>query len=206
MDRVKLKTKAKELIKDNKWYIWKPTVMFSLVVFAIGFVISFIAFLISEKTGTIVGSIFGSCISIIESVFMVAYAKYILAFVRGKKMDWKEIIEDGKKHFGLYFLVSLLVGLIILGGTILLVVPGIIASIGLMFYQEVCVDNPKLGVVEIVKKSWKLTNGHKMDLFILGLSFIGWSLLATLTLGILYIWLMPYMMVTFVLAYEKLKK
>ena len=44
-----------------------------------------------------------------------------------------------------------------------------------------------------------------MELFILLLSFIGWEIVASLTLGILYIWLMPYMMVTLTLAYEALK-
>ena len=45
-----------------------------------------------------------------------------------------------------------------------------------------------------------------MDLFIFGLSFIGWTILASLTLGLLYIWLMPYMIVATTLLYEELKK
>jgi uncharacterized membrane protein len=61
-------------------------------------------------------------------------------------------------------------------------------------------------VKEALKKAWENTNGHKMDLFILGLSFIGWLMLAGLTVGILMIWLMPYMTITFDLAYDKIKK
>lgn len=37
-----------------------------------------------------------------------------------------------------------------------------------------------------------MMNGHKMDYFKLELSFIGWHLLAVLTLGILEIWIAPY--------------
>lgn len=82
----------------------------------------------------------------------------------------------------------------------------IIASIGLYYYKEVCADNPEMKATEIVKKSWAMTKGHKMDLFVLILSFIGWAILAGLIIGILYIRLYPYMLITITLAYEELKK
>ena len=118
----------------------------------------------------------------------------------------QDIIDFAKKHWIVAFLTSLIAGLIIAGCTILLIIPGIIAAIGLMFYQEVCADNPEMRAMDIIKKSWNMTKGHKMDLFVLGLSFIGWCIVAGFTLGILYIWLYPYMMVTMTLAYEELKK
>lgn len=51
----------------------------------------------------------------------------------------------------------------------------------------------------------QMTNGHKMDLFVLELSFIGWGLLCVITLGIAGIWVMPYMSATYVNAYYSLK-
>ena len=127
-------------------------------------------------------------------------------FVRGGKLEMSDLVDWAKEHWVISILVTLLAGLIILGCTILLVIPGIIAAIGLMFYQEVCADNPELKAMEIVKKAWETTNGHKMDLFVLALSFIGWYIVAGFTLGFLYIWLTPYMTVTLTLAYEELKK
>ena len=47
--------------------------------------------------------------------------------------------------------------------------------------------------------------GHKWDFFILNLSFIGWSILALFTLGILCLWLVPYMNVTFANFYNSIK-
>ena len=76
----------------------------------------------------------------------------------------------------------------------------------LYFASYVVGDNPKLSATEVVKKSRNLTKGYKMDLFIFGLSFIGWNILASFTLGLLYIWLMPYMIVATTLLYEELKK
>ena len=221
MDRVKIKNKAKEMIKDNKWFIWKPLIIFGLC-FAIAEGIAFgldSAFgltkevtmeLFGETTkytvGGIISVIVGTIISFCSCAFYVGYAYYVLSFVRGKKKDLKDILEFMKKHWVNAFVVILLTGLVVLGYTLLLVVPGIIAAIGLMFYQEVCADNPELKATLTVKKSWELTKGHKMDLFVLWLSFFGWMLLAGVTFGILYIWLAPYMIVTMILTYEELKK
>lgn len=161
---------------------------------------------LDEKTMKLVGAILGSIMSFVECAFLIGYAKYTLEFVRGNRLEWKETIAFAKKHFVVAIVVSVLVGLIIAGGTILLVIPGIIFAIGHTFYQEVCADNPEIGIMEIVKKSWNLTKGHKMDLFVLGLSFLGWEMLVPFTLGILTIWLTPYMLVTYLLYYEEMKK
>lgn len=208
MDRVKLKEKAKEKIKGNLWYLWKPLVYFDLIVFLVVFllVVSLVVAKVDENTMNLIVSIVSGIFSFIETVFMVGFAKYVLDFVRGKKEDWKAPLSFIKEHFATIIVVSLLVDLIIFGGMILLVIPGIIFAIGHTYYQEVFVDNNKLSPMEVVKKSWNLTKGYKMDIFILTLSFIGWELLGALTFGILYIWLIPYMQVTMLLFYEELRK
>ena len=221
MNRVELKNKAKGMIKGNLWYILKPLVIFAVC----AFVISFVAVILDSVLGLdktevvkladgiettnhtgVISSIAGIFVSVASSVFMVGYAMYILAFVRGKKLEMNDIVDFMKKHWLVAFLTSLIAGLIIAGCTLLLIIPGIIAAFGLVFYQEVCADNPEMRAIDIIKKSWNMTKGHKMDIFVLGLSFIGWCLLAGLTLGLLYIWLYPYMVVTMTLAYEELKK
>ena len=222
MDRVAIKTKAKELIKGNKWYIWKPYVIVSLVLFAIVLVSAGIDYALGfvktetvkvmgiETTNTSLGPISGivsMVASFIEAVFTVWYYKYILDFVHGNKYEFKfnEFFEYFKKHWVICFATSLLVGLNVIIGFILLIVPGIMAAIGLMLYAFVVAEEPTLRVTDVLKKAWAITNGHKMDLFVLCLSFIGWNIVAGFTLGILYIWLIPYILVTITLAYETLK-
>lgn len=205
MDRVSIKNNAKKMIIGNKWYLWKPFVIFMLISALIGFVVGVVLSLFNlsqETVETVSGAIGG----IIETVFCVGYAKYCIEFVRGNKLEWKDVFDFIKKHFALAFLVTLVVDIIVTIGSILLVIPGIIAALGLAFYREVCADNPELKVMEVIKKTWALTNGHKSDIFVLILSFIGWAILAPLTLGILYIWLVPYVMITMTLVYEELRK
>jgi uncharacterized membrane protein len=220
MNRLELKTKAKELIKDNKWYIWKPSIIFALIVG----LISGIAYIIDDAMGGIttvsyefmgevltrpsmgtVSTIMRIVTSFAGLIFAVAYAYYILSFIRGQKMEMNGIVNFAKENWVIAVLVSIVYGLIVAGCSVLLVIPGIIASIGLEFYKEVCADNPELGAMDVVKKTWAMTKGHKSEIFVLGLSFIGWAFLSAFTLGILYIWLAPYMTIAFTLFYEQIK-
>ena len=65
-------------------------------------------------------------------------------------------------------------------------------------------DNLHLSGKEIVMQSKEIMNGHRWEYFVLNISFIGWFLLSILTLGIGFLWLIPYMQVTEVKFYESL--
>lgn len=66
----------------------------------------------------------------------------------------------------------------------------------------VAYDNPNMSSLEVVNESERMMKGNRGKLFLLSLSFIGWGILAVFTLGIGYLWLMPYMMVAEVCFYE----
>lgn len=65
-------------------------------------------------------------------------------------------------------------------------------------------DNQDKTGKEIVEQSEELMKGNRWKFFWLGLTFIGWAILACFTFGIGMLWLMPYIMVTFVCFYEGL--
>ena len=66
-------------------------------------------------------------------------------------------------------------------------------------------ENPGISPMEAIKRSKEMMQGHKMEYFLLVLSFFGWALLAPFTLGILCIWLLPYMQATMANYYRSLK-
>lgn len=203
MNRIEIKENAKKMIKGNLWYLLKPMVYLFLCVFAV----ELVAVLIDEAINAeVFSAILSIVISIVSCAYSVGYSYYCLGFIRGNKMEVKDIIEFCKKHWVISLFVSFVAGLNIIIGSILLIIPGIIAAIGLSFYTYVIADNPELDVTNLLRKSWQITLGFKMDLFIFYLSFIGWALLAPFTLGILFIWLIPYMTIAETLAYETLKK
>lgn len=65
-------------------------------------------------------------------------------------------------------------------------------------------DNPDKTGKEIVEMSESMMKGNRWSYFWLGLTFIGWAILSVFTLHVGLLWLMPYIMVTFVCFYEAL--
>ena len=70
----------------------------------------------------------------------------------------------------------------------------------------VLAENPQMSANEALNESKAIMDGHKMDLFVLYLSFIPWMLLGSITLGIAYIYVMPYMQLTITNFYHKIKR
>lgn len=88
-------------------------------------------------------------------------------------------------------------------GFVAAVVPAAILSLGYSLTYFILADDPGAGPVDSVFRSWRLMRGFKWKLFCLEFRFIGWALLcAIFTLGIGFLWLWPYMMVSFARFYD----
>lgn len=72
------------------------------------------------------------------------------------------------RPFVAFFLTNLVYGLIVIGGLILLIVPGIIWSIKYIFAPYLVIDKG-LGVRDALRESARMTDGHKWDLLLFGL-------------------------------------
>lgn len=70
----------------------------------------------------------------------------------------------------------------------------------------VAIDNPDMSSKDAVLKSQELMTGNRGKLFCLQLSFIGWSILASFTLGIGLLWLLPYMQFAIIAFYKHLNE
>jgi hypothetical protein len=97
-------------------------------------------------------------------------------------------------------------GILIFLWTLLLIIPGIIKSYAYRMVPYILADNPNMGVREAISLSNEMTMGHKFDMFVLDLSFIGWYLLGTLALGIGVLFVMPYENATNAELYLVLRK
>ncbi len=88
--------------------------------------------------------------------------------------------------------------------SILLIVPGVIAHYRYAMAQFIMCDYPDMSARQALAESKELMDGHKMELFKLDLSFIGWHILSIATLGIGYIFLRPYLISARVAFYREL--
>ena len=67
-------------------------------------------------------------------------------------------------------------------------------------------DHPEYTGREAIDASREMMRGHKGELFVLQLSFIGWFLLSALTFGLLMFYVMPYYQSTLTEYYRYLKE
>lgn len=80
----------------------------------------------------------------------------------------------------------------------------IYAAFGISMAEYVLAENPELSALQGVKASWKMMNGHRWELFCLELSFIGWSILASVFGVVGNLALMPYLQTTEACFYRNL--
>lgn len=77
--------------------------------------------------------------------------------------------------------------------TLLFVIPGIVKSYSYSATAFILAKYPNVTADRAIDISKRIMNGHKLDLFVMQLSFIGWQLLGALTFGILnLVWVLPY--------------
>ena len=132
------------------------------------------------------------------------FANFFLRLIRNEDISYGHLF-DGYKDFVRVFLAEFCMGLLICIGFVLLIVPGIILAAGFVMTDFIMKDDPEIDALDAIKKSWKMTDGHKGELVCLFLSFLGWMILSTLTLGIGFLFLYPYMQTALAHAYEDLK-
>ena len=108
------------------------------------------------------------------------------------------------KRFLKSFLLYLLVNLYLFLWTLLFVIPGIIKSFSYAMTYFIINDHPEYSLNQAITESRRMMDGHKMEYFILCLSFIGWFILSCITLGIGFLWLIPYFYTTSAAFYEEI--
>ena len=110
---------------------------------------------------------------------------------KGEKVDVIKLFE-GFNDFLKVFLLYLVNAIYVFLWSLLFVIPGIIKSLSYSMCYFILIDNPDLTYDEARERSVEMMRGNKGKLFCLYLSFIGWYILSYLTLGILFLFTMPY--------------
>ena len=140
---------------------------------------------------------------ILGGVVELGYAKFLLKQHDRKELQFSDLFSQFDR-FGTGFAQQFLRILYTTLWTLLFIIPGIVKSLSYAMTPFILEDHPEMTASEAIKASMKLMDGHKMDLFILGLSFIGWSLLACLTMGIGYLFLTPYINAAYAAFYRNI--
>jgi uncharacterized membrane protein len=170
---------------------WGSVVLVVLIYVLIGIIPGSV-----PKIGWIVNLIIGGPIA-----FGISY--YFLSFARGKN----PVIEDlfkGFSFFGKTLVSYLLIVVFTILWSLLLIVPGIIAAISYSMTYYILADNSEMSGQDAITRSKELMKGNKYRYFCMLCRFIGWFLLGILSLGIGFLWIIPYFMASNVGFYETL--
>lgn len=191
MDTAQLKSRAKEQIR-GKWGVAIGTVLFANIILEVDF-----AYRVTSELGAEGLSYSINLIALLlGGVISVGLCRFLLNMATGREEARFDNLFSGFNIYLKTLGLNILITLAVVAGTLLFIVPGIIVS--LMFSQAFYIlsEDPSKSITQCISESVNLMTGHKWELFYLELTFIGWWLLAVITLGIAALWVSPYQKLT----------
>lgn len=180
-----------------------------------------LSYLLQEySTGLTVFFAVQMVLSVYRSVMGFGYHSYALRMARNEMPVYANLF-DGFAKFLRVLWMDILIGIFVFLWTLLALIPLSVLIVAATLYSQLFVlftvplyvaalavsisvhlryrlapyfllDDPSCTAREAIGRSKRAMKGWKMELLILDLSFLGWELLAGLTLGILNIWVLPY--------------
>lgn len=195
--RAELKQTAKDRMREQALNPILVTLVYTLVAIAISLLGGILG-------ATVLIPFILSLASIAVQIGYVYYCMKVAKREQGAYADLAYLLQDwrfGLKLVALSFVINILTSL----WSLLFIIPGVIKAISYSQAMMIMLENPNMDIITAIKESQKMMNGHKMEYFILDLSFIPWLLLVAVTFGIASLWVTPYMQITMVNYYNALK-
>lgn len=177
--RAELKQQARSLISSHYWPIIGATFLTLLIYSAAASVFSLASFFLFP--------------------LLCGLTLYYLALADGKEPAIGDLFNNGfdgsyyLRRVGGYAWMSLFIFL----WSLLFVIPGIVKAFSYALTPYILARYPKVKAQDALKVSMACMDGHKAELFVLYLSFVGWGILSTITFGIVGIFFsIPYLSIT----------
>ena len=172
IDRKKLKEEVGELLSGAQVSPKAMTALYAGLLLVLNLVCAF--------TGEGILSTFVSILTSLLSVLLGAgFAMYCMAIRRGERAEYLTLF-DGFSFVGKLIALTIVTYAFIWLWSMLFIIPGIIAAYRYRFAPYNLYENPGISVMEALEMSKRQTMGYKGQIFALDLSYIGWTLLASL--------------------------
>ena len=166
-----------------------------------GDIFSMEALMPTARTGLSV-TFFSLLVSLFIIVLTGGFQLYCMGIRQGLRMPYSTLL-DGLGVAGKLIWCAILIWIRVFLWSLLFVIPGIVAGYRYRFAYFNILTDSSLSANDAINLSCRQTDGMKMDLFVLDLSFFGWMILSSLTFGLLEIWLMPYMVLSELAYFEE---
>jgi uncharacterized membrane protein len=200
---------GKVALLQEAWALFKKhlNIILALMgVYLVYYLAQYFSGFVFEKQSAL-ATIFSLAFFIIFLVIQLGAYNLMLRIVDGKQATIKDLYtySDMAMKIVRNIVAGIIVGVIVLGGLILLIVPGIYLGIRLMFFTYYIVDKDA-GVMDSIKMSWELTKGGVINLFFLSILFLFINFLGALLFGIGLAVTIPLTFLATALLYRKFQK
>ena len=128
---------------------------------------------------------------ILGGVIQLGYGQFLLKQHDKLEPTWNDLFSQFHR-FGQGFAQKFLRGLYCFLWGLLFIIPGIVKAYSYAMTPYIMAENPDMSAQDAIRASMELMDGHKGELFWLRLTFIGWDILAALTLNLGHLALNPY--------------
>jgi len=146
---------------------------------------------VGDVTFSIRNGVFGLAAFLLGGTLQLGYAQFLLKQHDGEQAEFNDLFSQFHR-FGTGFAQRFLRNLYISLWSLLFIIPGIVKSYSYAMTPFILADHPELTAGQAIDRSKELMEGHKMDLFILELTFIGWDFLASIAMNLGNLMLNPY--------------
>lgn len=191
MLRSEMKTLAKERLKGQ----WGNAVL-----------IMILSGLLTGAAG-LLGSLLGPFSVLVtlavSGPLMLGSVYFYLKVSRNEKAEIGDLFW-GFRNFAGAFVLTFLQSLFIFLWSLLFVIPGIMKAYSYSMAFYIMADEPEISARDAIRKSKEMMQGHRMELFVLQLSFFGWVLLGLVTCGLGNLYTLPYLNETMTFFYHNL--
>ncbi len=199
LDQKLIKNEAKEITKNNFKTIW--------ISLGINFLISLIYlglfnYFIKDPESNIAMAV-SLLYNLITIPFSFGLSKYLLNIIRGEKTSLKDLIYYYHNHLIDTLVLSISLSIMYSLGLNLFILPMIILFLMFGFSENILIDGT-YNLIDALTKSYKLMQGYKWDYFNFLISYTLWFLLGIVTMGLAFVWVLPYFMIAQKLYYIKL--
>ena len=145
-------------------------------------------------------------LQLVMAVVSAGFVLFLMNTIRRTGACFGNLL-DGFGMFGRIILLNILEGLFIALWSLLFVIPGLIAAYRYRMALYLLLDHPEMSVMQCIRQSKQMMKGHKGELFVMDLSFLGWAILETIpVIGYaVQVWTTPYVSMSYVLYYEALR-
>lgn len=152
---------------------------------------------------SIIGKVIVNVISALFSIlFSLGYIKNIFQALDGEEPQFSAYGQQSKNIFT-YFFASLIMGIVVMAGCLFFIIPGVYLALRLQFFQAFIIEE-NAGIIQSLHRSWEITKGQAMPLFILALVMIGIVILGCILFGIGIFVAIPLIYMMYAYVFRKL--